>query len=269
MGAPGNPLPGGASSHDLSRRNPARGAGSNEAHTWQGRGHQSSPRPRFSQAKNCSVLPGYVDFQRINQAAIAALPGVLSRIVPGGKTIKHEYVALNPTRADRHLGSFRINLKTGRWADFATSDRGGDPVSLCAMSKAARKWKARGAWPGCSPSIPGGQASWMILMMVAMMMIVLRLLRKANSRRLNPGPAPMRRKMKAFASYRLPPMRRPCLKPSRRWPYRDADAALLFEVWRLDSGSNSCRFRFGVILPARSIGSGRPSRPQGPACGQP
>jgi hypothetical protein len=41
-------------------------------------------------------------------------------------------VALNPKRPDRHLGSFRINLATGKWADFATGDRGGDPVSLAA-----------------------------------------------------------------------------------------------------------------------------------------
>jgi hypothetical protein len=41
-------------------------------------------------------------------------------------------VARNPTRRDRHLGSFRINLETGRWADFATGDKGGDAVSLAA-----------------------------------------------------------------------------------------------------------------------------------------
>jgi hypothetical protein len=44
----------------------------------------------------------------------------------------HEWVARNPTRADRKPGSFRVNLRTGRWADFATGDAGGDPVSLAA-----------------------------------------------------------------------------------------------------------------------------------------
>ena len=54
-------------------------------------------------------------------------------------------MALNPTRHDRHLGSFRINMRTGRWADFATGDRGGDVVSLAAylshlkQSEAAEK----------------------------------------------------------------------------------------------------------------------------------
>ena len=41
-------------------------------------------------------------------------------------------MARNPTRPDRRPGSFKINLTTGRWADFATGDRGGDPVSLAA-----------------------------------------------------------------------------------------------------------------------------------------
>lgn len=52
---------------------------------------------------------------------------------------------LNPTLADRRAGSFSINLRTGRWADFATVDRGGDAVSLIAyiervsQAKAARR----------------------------------------------------------------------------------------------------------------------------------
>ena len=43
-----------------------------------------------------------------------------------------EYVALNPRRADKRLGSFKINTVSGAWQDFATKDRGGDPVSLAA-----------------------------------------------------------------------------------------------------------------------------------------
>jgi hypothetical protein len=73
-----------------------------------------------------------IDFEAINRAALAALLAVLSRLLPGGKVVGREYVALNPTRADRRPGSFKINLRTGRWADFATGDCGGDPVSLCA-----------------------------------------------------------------------------------------------------------------------------------------
>jgi hypothetical protein len=51
----------------------------------------------------------------------------------GGRTEGAEYVALNPRRVDHHPGSFRVNTRTGRWADFAvTGVRGGDVVSLAA-----------------------------------------------------------------------------------------------------------------------------------------
>jgi hypothetical protein len=73
-----------------------------------------------------------IDFDRINSAALPVLPSLLERWTPGGRRQGHEYVALNPRRADRHLGSFRVNLVTGKWSDFATDDRGGDVVSLAA-----------------------------------------------------------------------------------------------------------------------------------------
>jgi hypothetical protein len=73
-----------------------------------------------------------IDFTAINSAALACLPAILNRLLPRGQREGREFVALNPRRADRHLGSFRINLCTGCWADFATGDKGGDPVSLVA-----------------------------------------------------------------------------------------------------------------------------------------
>jgi hypothetical protein len=73
-----------------------------------------------------------LDFAAINQAALAAFPAVLNRLLPGGKTIGRELVALNPRRADRKLGSFKVNRYNGKWMDFATGDKGGDPVSLVA-----------------------------------------------------------------------------------------------------------------------------------------
>lgn len=84
------------------------------------------------------------DFAAVNRAALAALPAVLSRILPDGRGVAGEYIALNPRRADKRLGSFKVNLRSGKWADFATGDKGGDPVSLVAyvenvsQSEAAR-----------------------------------------------------------------------------------------------------------------------------------
>ena len=50
----------------------------------------------------------------------------------------HEWVAKNPTRADRHAGSFSVNLRSGKWADFATGDKGGDVVALAASAIVSR-----------------------------------------------------------------------------------------------------------------------------------
>lgn len=74
-----------------------------------------------------------LDFARINAAALSALPSLLSRWLPDGRRAGGEWVARNPRRADRKAGSFSVNLSTGKWADFATGDRGGDVVSLAAF----------------------------------------------------------------------------------------------------------------------------------------
>jgi len=73
-----------------------------------------------------------IDFAMINRAALAAFPAVLARVLPGGRRVGAEIVALNPRRADRNFGSFKINRYNGKWADFATGDKGGDPISLVA-----------------------------------------------------------------------------------------------------------------------------------------
>lgn len=73
-----------------------------------------------------------IDFNAINGAALAALPSILARWLPGGRRQGAEYVVRNPKRADSRPGSFSINLRSGRWSDFATGDAGGDPVSLAA-----------------------------------------------------------------------------------------------------------------------------------------
>jgi hypothetical protein len=62
--------------------------------------------------------------------------------MPGGKRIGREYLTLNPTRADKRAGSFKVNLRTGQWADFATGDKGGDAVSLAAYLFGLRQSEA-------------------------------------------------------------------------------------------------------------------------------
>ena len=79
---------------------------------------------------------GRIDFNRINAEALVCLDAVCRRLLPNGRRERNEYLALNPRRGDRHLGSFRINLANGRWADFSTwltgAARGGDPSLVAA-----------------------------------------------------------------------------------------------------------------------------------------
>lgn len=74
----------------------------------------------------------WIDFAHINRAALSHLAQLLACWIPGGRIEGAEYVARNPKRNDRRPGSFKVNLVTGRWADFAIGDKGGDPISLAA-----------------------------------------------------------------------------------------------------------------------------------------
>ena len=71
-----------------------------------------------------------VAFRRIAEAALGHADAIVARWLPGGRREGAEWVSRNPTRADRRPGSFKVNLNTGKWGDFATGERGGDLVSL-------------------------------------------------------------------------------------------------------------------------------------------
>lgn len=100
----------------------------------------------------------------LDAAALAAMladraEALVGEFLPGGRREGAEWVALNPTRGDRSLGSFRIHLrgpKAGVWADFATGETG-DALGLVAYIKfggdrgAAIRWAA--TWLG----VDGGQ----------------------------------------------------------------------------------------------------------------
>src|SRR5271166_581009 len=89
-----------------------------------------------------------VDRDSVKRSAIDNITRVLEELLPGGAVRGAEYVVRNPTRADKSPGSFSVRIagpKAGVWSDFATRDRGGDPVSLVAYVKkcsddAAERW---------------------------------------------------------------------------------------------------------------------------------
>jgi len=74
--------------------------------------------------------------EAIRQVAAFALryaAALVPELLPEGRRQGSEWWSRNPARADRHLGSFSVSLKDGRWHDFASGDRGGDLVSLAAF----------------------------------------------------------------------------------------------------------------------------------------
>lgn len=69
----------------------------------------------------------------------------ITQWLPNGKREGDEWSAINPTRNDKNQGSFKINLKTGKWMDGSTGDKGGDSVSLYAyLNQDKLSFKAAG-----------------------------------------------------------------------------------------------------------------------------
>jgi hypothetical protein len=73
-----------------------------------------------------------IAYKRIADAARDNADLIVRQWLPTGRRMGHEWVALNPRRDDRRLGSFKINLRSGAWADFASDDRGSDLIALAA-----------------------------------------------------------------------------------------------------------------------------------------
>lgn len=69
-----------------------------------------------------------IDFDRINTAALSSSIGLLQEWFPAGRMRGREFTigSLQGEQGD----SLSINVDTGKWADFATDERGGDLTSL-------------------------------------------------------------------------------------------------------------------------------------------
>ena len=157
-------------------------------------------------------MRGAVDFATVNRAALQRLAELLPQWLPGGRREGHEYVVRNPKRPDQQLGSFKINLTTGAWSDFATGDKGGDPVALVAFLRGIAQGKA--ARELAAELGAEGDA-------------------KRNGRQAPSSPADWRPVLPVPASAGPPPKKHPTRgAPSQTWFYRDADRKLLHVVMR-------------------------------------
>lgn len=73
-----------------------------------------------------------IAFEHIARAALSRAHSIVPRWCPEGRKAGPEWVARNPRRSDKRAGSFKVNLSTGKWGDWASGDKGGDLISLAA-----------------------------------------------------------------------------------------------------------------------------------------
>lgn len=74
-----------------------------------------------------------LDFAAVNAAALPHLESLCARWLPGGRRIGPEWRCGSlGGEAGGSLGVRLGGARSGAWQDFATGEKGGDPVSLAA-----------------------------------------------------------------------------------------------------------------------------------------
>lgn len=154
------------------------------------------------------------DFARLGSELLAQASSLLFDWLPGGKIVGNEFECGNLSGiAGRSL---RVNLRTGKWGDFSSNERGGDLISLYAAIHGLSQIDAYKKLGGTSPqqSVANG-----------------------NGHHHNHSPA-------ADAASLLPPpkgTRKPDFKhkrygaPTTVWAYRDGTNAVLYFIARYDT----------------------------------
>lgn len=71
-----------------------------------------------------------IDIPAVAAAVLPHLPALVARWLPGGRLEGREWTA-GSLRGEPGR-SLRVNVRSGRWCDFSTGERGGDAVSLAA-----------------------------------------------------------------------------------------------------------------------------------------
>ncbi|WAJ69747.1 DUF927 domain-containing protein [Catenovulum adriaticum] len=171
-----------------------------------------------------------LNFKAVNDAALARAEQVAAHYAPNGTRQGHEWLALNPTRSDNKKGSFSINLNTGVWADFSTSDKGGDFIDLVAYIENTGKGaacKRLAEFLGVNSSA-GGVNNKAPAKLPA---------NKPNTPAFIPVPPP------ASAANLCPTEHYQNGTPSKIWNYTNAKGVLIIRVMRFDSADGNKTYR--------------------------
>lgn len=165
-----------------------------------------------------------------------------------GKNQGREYLPLNPKRADTKPGSFTINRDSGAWSDFATGDKGGDLVSLCAYLNGIKQGEAANKLAGLL-SIEKPDATNRVPRQAT----------DAGKGRASPAPGSARGEpsgagsadvciMPAPADAPIPPLSHSRHgRPSQRWAYTTADGGVNFYHDRYEPKTEGERKQFAPL----------------------
>lgn len=89
--------------------------------------------PTERQAEILHRIAARVDLTEVNRAALARLPDVLARLLRGGRIVGKEWHAGSLRGEPGNSLRVRVSgARAGAWADFASGDKGGDPIALAA-----------------------------------------------------------------------------------------------------------------------------------------
>lgn len=158
-----------------------------------------------------------VDFKAVAADALRQADVLVPRWLPSGQPRGHEWIAANPKRPTSDgSGAFSVNLHTGKWADFACGDKGGDLVSLYAYLHDCTQIEAAKALTDDRTSTPAPAP------------------RVQRSATMEPdgellSPAPAEAPPFTFLTHRV------WGPATRHWIYRDAAGAVLLVVVRWDA----------------------------------
>ena len=74
-----------------------------------------------------------MNINNVNAHALQHAETLLKLWLPDGKVVGSEFIAKNPTRSDENPGSFKINIQTGKWGDFALDDEKSKGVNFMSL----------------------------------------------------------------------------------------------------------------------------------------
>lgn len=154
---------------------------------------------------------------RMNHQLLANAETIVSEWLEG-EIQGEEFVAINPLRDDASLGSFKINLSTGVWKDFADEDFGGpDLVSLYRQLNGLDEADALKSLEDLFKTLPKKGSAGPIAKRM-----------KGKKSAVQSVPAP--------SDCHLPPDMHPDLgAPSMTWEYKTAGGETAFLVYRFDT----------------------------------